>query len=96
MPTLWELLGLAAMLLIGVFFGAVAFYRVLGLVGVAWALSQAITRDIPVGIEGLRPSFHLRGVAAVVVSLVLAALFAASVWFAPELSCYLSDGKVCE
>ena len=94
-PSLWEVVGFVVIALIGTFFGAVVFYRVLGIAGAIWALGQIRSREIPVGVEGQPPSFHLRGASAIVVSLVLAAVFAAMAWFAPEFSCYLSDGKVC-
>src|SRR5262245_59076358 len=94
-PSRWELLGFVAVALLGVFFGAVVFYRVLGVVGAIWALSQMRSREIPVGVEGHPPSFHIRGVAAVVVSLVLAIAFGAMAWFAPRVACFLSDGQVC-
>ena len=94
-PTIWEFLAFVVMALIGVFFGAVAFYRVLGVVGAVWALSQMRTRAIPVGVEGHPPSFHIRGPAAVLVSLVMAVVFGAMAWFAPEFACLLSEGRVC-
>ena len=95
MPSRWELLGFAAVALVGVFFGAVAFYRALGLVGAVWALVSMRTREIPVGVEGQPPSFHIRGPAAIAVSLVMTVAFGALAWFAPEVSCYLSEGKAC-
>src|SRR5262249_52901593 len=86
-----EVVGFAVIALIGIFFGAVAFYRALGVFGAIWALTQLRSREIPVGIEGHPPSFHLRGIVGVVVSLVLAVAFVATAWFAPEVECYLSE-----
>ena len=94
-PSRWELLGFVAVALIGVFFGAVVFYRVLGVVGAIWALSQMRSREIPVGVEGHPATFHIRGVAAVLVSLALATIFGAMAWFAPQVACFLSDGQAC-
>jgi len=93
--SIWEFVGFAVIALIGIFFGAVVFYRVLGVVGAIWALTRIRSREIPVGIEGHPPSLHLRGIVAVVVSLVLAVAFVATAWFAPEVSCYLSEGRAC-
>ena len=94
-PSRWELLGFAAIALTGIFFGAVAFYRVLGVFGCVWALLHLRRREIPVGLEGQPPSFHIRGPSAVAVSLILAVAFGAMAWFAPEVSCYLSESKAC-
>lgn len=96
LPSLWELVLFALVAVVGLVFGAVMFYRVLGLVGVAWALSHLVFRKIPVGVEGRLPLFHIRGSAAIVVGLLLSGMFAAMAWFAPELSCSLSEGQVCK
>jgi hypothetical protein len=96
LPSVWELALFAALALVGLIFGAVVFYRILGLVGVGWALVQAARRRVPVGVEGRTPSFHIQGAAAVAVGLVLASAFGAMAWFAPELSCFFSEGRTCK
>jgi hypothetical protein len=88
-----EFIGLA---LISLAFGAVAFYRVLGVIGALHALGMIRSRNIPVGIEGQEPQYHLRGRTAVAVGLLLTVAFLALAWFAPEAACFFSQDQKCK
>ena len=76
-------------------FGAVAFYRVLGIVGAMHGLGMAWSRNIPVGIEDQEPSYYLTGSCAVIAGLLVTAACSALAWFAPEAACYFSEGRQC-
>jgi hypothetical protein len=94
----FSLLGIVefiAVVAVSIIFGAVAFYRVLGLLGVLHALVMAWSQNIPVGIEGREPTYYLRGSSAVIAGLLIAAASGALAWFAPEAVCMFSEGRQC-
>ncbi len=90
-----DLVAFCALVAIGIFWGAVMFYRAMGIVGALYCLAMAWSRNIPVGVEGEPPSHYLRGRVAVAVGLLLTAAFVSLGWFAPEVACHLSEGKEC-
>jgi hypothetical protein len=94
--SIFHLVEFAAVVAVSFLFGAVAFYRVLGILGAAHGLVIACRRNIPVGIEGREPSFYLQGKAAIVAGVTLALICAALSWFAPEMACYFSEGRECK
>jgi hypothetical protein len=94
-PTIVEILGFVTVVAVGAVFGAIAFYRALGILGVLSGLFMAWSRNIPVGVEGQPPSFFLRGKAAIAVGLLIAVGCAALAWFAPQVTCALSEGRQC-
>ena len=90
-----DLVAFFALAAVGVFWGAVMFYRSAGIVGALYCLAMAWSRNIPMGIEGEPPSYYLRGRVAIAVGLLLTVACASLAWFAPEVACYLSEGKEC-
>jgi hypothetical protein len=95
LPSVFEIVQFVGVVAVYFVFGAVAFYRVLGVVGAAHGLAMVWSRTIPVGIEGRAPSFHVTGASAIVAGLLVAAAGLALAWFAPEAVCYFSEGREC-
>ena len=87
---------LLVVIAISFIFGAVAFYRVLGILGVVHGLVMTWRRRIPVGFEGQTPSFYIEGIYAIIVGTIAVAGFAALAWFAPEMACHFSHGGDCK
>jgi uncharacterized membrane protein YczE len=65
--------------------------RVVALGLVLFGLHALYTRAIPVGWEGRPPSFHLRGLVAVLVGIVVLGIGIAMLVFAPAAACALSS-----
>jgi hypothetical protein len=90
-----SLAAFVAIVMVFVFVGNVAGFRV---AGVATAVSGLVTVKrgaLPVGIEGRPPSFYLTGIWATVGGLAIVALGCALILFAPEVVCYFSKGREC-
>jgi hypothetical protein len=94
-PFAFEFFQFLAIAAVGMLFGALVFYRLLGIVGAIHGLAMMWTRNIPVGIENKEPSIYLTGTSAVIAGLIFTAACLALSWFAPEVGCYFSEGRQC-
>lgn len=91
-----DILEFLVIIAISFIFGAMAFYRVLGILGVAHGLVMTWRRRVPVGFEGQTPSFYVEGIYAIILGIIAVAGFAALAWFAPEMACHFSKGGDCK
>jgi hypothetical protein len=76
-------------------FGIHAFVRVVGVACILTGIYWSVERKIPVGIEGQPPAFHLKGLPAVVSGVLMMALGACLLFFAPVAACLLGWSHAC-
>jgi type IV secretory pathway VirB2 component (pilin) len=84
-----------AVVAVDLLFGHVAFYRTLGFFVAVHGVLAMRSREVPVGIRGMEPSFYLRGTAAATVGVLMICVGGFTAWFAPEVACFFSHGDSC-
>ena len=71
-------------------FGANACIRIIGISCILCGIYWCIGREIPVGIEGRPPSFHIRGWSAILIGLLMLVLGIFNLFFASQVARLLS------